>query len=157
MSQQTCLAAAMAVAGLTCVPFAVHAAPIVFAVGGSDDPGSIQTTVDGFRSALGDPDNLNAPGQLQGRREINWDGGGSDATAAAGTPFNGFQNIRGGQFTTPGTGFFQAPPAGGPQGGLADAFGNPTYAATFGTFSSPRLFVPQGSNVTDGCASKRSD
>ena len=63
-----------------------------------------------------------------GRREINWDGGGStDTTTPPVTPFNVFLNTRGGQFTTPGEGLSQAPPSGGPQGGLAVLFNNPTY------------------------------
>ena len=40
---------------------------------------SILGTVDEFRAALGEPDNLNNPGPLaSGRREINWDGGGAN-------------------------------------------------------------------------------
>ena len=38
---------------------------------------SIQGTVDEFRAALGAPDNGNGGPQATGRREINWDGGGS--------------------------------------------------------------------------------
>ena len=44
-----------------------------------------------------------------------------------------FLNTRGAQFTTPGTGLSQAPPSGGPQGGLASLFDNPTYATIFST------------------------
>ncbi len=111
---------------------------------------SIQSTVDAFRAALGDP-NGNAAGPLaSGRREINWDGGGGvDVTTAPVTPFNVFLNTRGGQFTTPGTGLSQAPPSGGPQGGVAGLFNNPTYGAEFATFSPLRLFTPVGSNITE--------
>jgi hypothetical protein len=107
---------------------------------------SIQSTVDEFRAALGDPNNLNAPGPLDaGRREINWDGGGGVATTApAATPFTGFLNTRGALFATFGTGFVQATPD-----GLADTFGNTTYSETFQTFSPLRLFSPVGSNVTE--------
>jgi hypothetical protein len=85
-----------------------------------DDAGSntvaIQDTVDAFRAALGNPNNMNNPGPLAtGRREINWDGGGPpviDGTAPA-TPFVTFQNTRGGTFTTPGTGLTQAAATGG--------------------------------------------
>jgi hypothetical protein len=101
------------------------------------DAASIQATVDIFRAALGNPNNVNAPGPLfSGRREINWDGGGQ-ATTISPTPFNGFQNIRGALFTTSGTGFVQAPPS-----GLATdpTFGNPTYAS-FAVFSSARSLV----------------
>lgn len=117
---------------------------VTFSVGGDATTGSIQATVDGFRNAIGNPNNGNAAGPLgSGRREINWDGGGA-ATTPAGTPFLGFQNIRGAAFTTPGTGFVQAPTS-----GLATTFANPTYSTTFGTFSAQRLFVPVGSNITD--------
>jgi len=107
---------------------------------------SIQATVDAFRAAVGNPNNANNPGELtSGRREINWDGGGTANTPGA-TPFNAFQNIRGALFTTPGTGFTQAPVA---AGGLDTVFGNPTYANTFTTFSAARVFSPVGSNITD--------
>jgi hypothetical protein len=94
---------------------------------------------------LGDPNNANVAGPLLGgRREINWDGGGSTATSLAGTPFPGFQDNRGALFTTPGTGFVQAP-----LDGLVTTFTNPTYSTTFGVFSPMRLFTPIGSNITD--------
>src|SRR6266704_3833140 len=112
---------------------------------------SIQSTVDAFRGALGNPNNGNASGPLgTGRREINWDGGGAnDTTTAPVTPFNVFLNTRGSQFTAPGIGLSQAPPSGGPQGGLAGLFNNPTYGTIFKTFSPLRLFTPVGSNITD--------
>lgn len=117
--------------------------PTVFQAAG---PGiaSIQNMVDQYRTALGDPNNGNAAGQPVGRREINWDGGGSVATAVAGTPFNGFLVNRGAIFSTTGTGFVQAPLA-----GLADTFHNQTYAAGFQAFSPLRLFSPIDSNVTE--------
>ncbi|HXG66219.1 MAG TPA: hypothetical protein VNO70_14045 [Blastocatellia bacterium] len=118
--------------------------PAVFQAAGPT-AGSIQCSVDAFRAALGDPNNGNAPGPLPGgRREINWDGGGSAATAIAPTPFAGFLITRGALFTTPGTGFVQAPPS-----GLATTFSNPTYATIFQPFSPLRLFTPIGSNVTE--------
>jgi len=128
------------------------AVPVTFSVGGDDTAASIQATVDSFRAALGNPNNGNAPGPLAGgRREINWDGGGAvDVTTAAATPFNVFRDTRGAQFTTPGTGLSQAPPSGGPTNGLVGLFANPTYGTTFSTFSPLRLFVPVGSNITDG-------
>jgi hypothetical protein len=111
---------------------------------------SIQSTVDQFRAALGDPNNANDPGPLpSGRREINWDGGGNnDTTTAPVTPFDVFLDTRGSRFTTPGTGLSQAPPAGGPQGGLVALFSNPTYETIFSPFSPLRLFTPVGSNRT---------
>ena len=118
-------------------------APLVFQAAGPTIE-SIQGTVDEFRVALGDPNNANAPGPLtSGRREINWDGGGA-ATTISETPFAGFLVIRGALFTTPGSGFVQAPPS-----GLADTFDNPTYADIFQPFSPLRLFSPIGSNITE--------
>jgi hypothetical protein len=125
--------------------------PLVFQAAGPD-AASIQSSVDAFRAALGNPNNLNNPGPLQtGRREINWDGGNPNVldTTAPVTPFNVFLNGRGSQFTTPGLGLSQAPASGGPQGGLAVLFGNPTYGTIFRTFSPSRLFTPVGSNITE--------
>src|SRR3989454_388142 len=125
--------------------------PTVFQAAGPNAL-SIQSTVDAFRGALGNPNNGNASGPLaSGRREINWDGGGAnDTTTAPVTPFDVFLNTRGARFTTRGTGLSQAPPAGGPQGGLAVLFDNPTYGTIFSTFSPLRLFTPVGSNITEG-------
>jgi len=107
---------------------------------------SIQATVDAFRAALGNPNNGNNPTQASGRREINWDGGGSNATTTAPvTPFDVFLNTRGARFTTPGMGLSQATPA-----GLAELFANPTYADIFTTFSPLRLFTPVDSRITEG-------
>jgi hypothetical protein len=126
--------------------------PTVFhAAGPTAD--SIQSTVDAFRDALGDPNGNNPPPlDRSGRREINWDGANPpnvlDTTAPV-TPFNTFLNTRGSQFTTPGIGLSQAPASGGPQGGLEALFNNPTYGTTFSTFSPSRLFTPVGSNITE--------
>ena len=126
-------------------------APVVFqAAGPSAD--SIQSTVDAFRDALGDPNGNNPPPlDRSGRREINWDGGNPNVldTTAPVTPFNTFLNNRGSQFTTPGIGLSQAPASGGPQGGLEALFNNPTYGTIFSTFSQSRLFTPVGSNITE--------
>lgn len=105
--------------------------------------GSIQGAVDQFRLALG-ANNGNGAAQPSGRREINWDGGGSTATSPGGTPFDVFLNTRGGRFTTPGTGFVQVPAA-----DAANFFANPSYAGEFTPFSPVRLFSPVGSNVTE--------
>src|SRR6266571_791352 len=125
--------------------------PTVFQAAGPNAL-SIQSTVDAFRGALGNPNNGNTPGPLaSGRREINWDGGGANNTTTAPvTPFDVFLNTRGARFTTRGTGLSQAPPSGGPQGGLAVLFNNPTYANIFSTFSPLRLFTPVGSRITEG-------
>jgi hypothetical protein len=105
---------------------------------------SIQSTVEQFRVALGGENNGIITGPLAGgRREINWDGGGT-ATTLAPTPLDNFLIGRGARFTTTGSGFVQAPAS-----GLADVFGNPSYAVIFKPFSPVRLFSPIGSNVTD--------
>ena len=113
--------------------------------------GSIQGVVDQFRAALGANNGITAPPQplTEGRREINWDGGNIANTATTLTPtpiLDTFLVGRGARFTTPGSGFVQAPAS-----GLAavDVFGNPSYATIFKAFSPSRLFSPIGSNVTD--------
>ena len=128
---------------------AAHAETFVFQAAGPT-AASIQGTVDAYRAALGAP-NGNNPGPLPGgRREINWDGGGAnDTTTAPVTPFDVFLDTRGARFTTRGRGLSQAPPSGGPQGGLAVLFDNPSYGTIFGTFSPLRLFTSVDSNVTD--------
>lgn len=151
--------AAVALAVLVLVsPATVVAAPIlpsVFEAFGPN-PAAIQGVVDAFRTALGDPNNMNNPGPLAGgRREINWDGDGNNFTTTAPiTPFDVFLDSRGAQFTTPGTGLTRAPPSADPAlfppGGLAALFSNPTYATEFSTFSPERLFAPDGSNLTNG-------
>ena len=132
-------------------------APLVFQAAGPT-AASIQSTVDAFRAAVPfNPGGINNGGAagplLSGRREINWDGGDpallTTTPIPPATPFNVFLNARGGQFTTPGTGLTQGPPSGGPQGGLAALFNNPTYATIFSTFSPSRLFTPVGSNITE--------
>jgi hypothetical protein len=126
------------------------APPIVFQAAGPTAD-SIQSTVDAFRSALGDPNNGNDAQPFDGgRREINWDGGGVDTTTPPVTPFDAFLNTRGAQFVTRGTGLSQAPPSGGPENGLVGLFNNPTYGAIFSAFSAKRLFTTAGSNVTRG-------
>jgi PEP-CTERM motif len=127
------------------LPATMDASPITVSAAGVT-ASDLQATVDGFRAALGDPNNLNAPGPLStGRREINWDGGGATTPSTGVTPFTVFQNTRGATMTTPGTGFIQASPT-----DLGTQFGNnATYASSFAAFSLERLFVPIGSNVTD--------
>ena len=126
--------------------------PIVFQAAGPTAD-SIQGTVNAFRAVPGlETINGNKPGPLQsGRREINWDGGNPNVldTTPPVKPFNQFLDGRGSQFTTPGIGLSQAPASGGPQGGLATLFNNPTYGTIFRAFSPSRLFTPVGSNRTE--------
>jgi hypothetical protein len=110
---------------------------------------SIQGAVDQFRVALGANNGIVAPPQplKDGHREINWDGGNPANTATTLTPtpiLDAFLVGRGARFTTPGSGFVQAPAS-----GLADVFANPSYATIFKAFSPMRLFSAIGSNVTD--------
>jgi hypothetical protein len=123
----------------------ISAAPVqVFQAAGPDGD-SVSGTVAQFRAALKGDNNLNLPGPIDGgRREINWDGGGSTATSLGPTPFDVFLISRGNRSITPGTGFVQAPAT-----GLADLFGNAAYATIFVPFSQARLFSPIGSNITD--------
>ena len=114
---------------------------------------SIQSTITEFRAALGGNNNgVTPPGGptfTVGRREINWDGGNSANTTTTLTPtpvLDQFLVGRGARFTTPGTGFVQAPPSGL---AAADVFANPSYATIFKAFTPSRLFSPIGSNVTD--------
>jgi len=123
-----------------------------YSVGGDNTTASIQPTVDAFRAAVGDPVNGNNAGPLtSGRREINWDGGGSETSSAGATPFTVFFNSRGAGITTPGTGFLQTPlDSAGNAPELDDL--NPTYVGSgtpFNTFSPLRIFTPVGSNITD--------
>jgi len=120
--------------------------PIVFQTAGPT-ANSIQSTVDAFRAALGNPNNGNNQPPLDGsgHREINWDGVGAPTTTTPPVnPFNTFLNTRGAQFTTPGIGLAQATPS-----GLAVLFNNPQYNTDFSTFSPFRLFTPVGSNITE--------
>ena len=117
--------------------------PVVYQASGPNNA-SIIGTIDEFRNALGGANNGNNAGPLaDGRREINWDGGGAATTPAA-TPFNGFLNNRGALFATPGSGFVQAPPS-----GIATTFGNLSYEGIFRAFSQQRLFSPIGDSRTD--------
>ena len=139
-------------------------APAVFQAAGPT-ASSIQSMVDAFRAALGEPNNADNPSQSTGRREINWDPDVPGTfppdqepdeiwqirrtTTQPVTPFNVFLNSRGAQFTTSGAGLSQGPPATGPQGGLAVLFQNSTYGRIFSTFSPLRLLTPVGSNITE--------
>ena len=132
-------------AGVILTASAINGQPVSVFQAAGPDANSIQSTVDQFRAGLGGANNGNAPGPLVGgRREINWDGGGSTGTSVGPTPFDVFLNSRGNRSTTPGTGFVQ-----GPASGLADLFGVLAYATAFRAFSPSRLFSPIGSNVTE--------
>lgn len=122
----------------------VVAQPLVREAAGAD-PAAIQAMVDAFRTDLGGANNGNTAGsQPDGRREINWDGGGAAAPVTLDpSPMTRFSN-RGAVFTTPGHGFEIS-------GAPIPNFGeiNPAYQTQFAPFSSPRLFASLGSNVMD--------
>ncbi len=108
-----------------------HAAFDLFSVAGTSAASSIQPTVDSFRAALGDPNNGNTAGPLAtGRREINWDGGGTTTAASSGATLTAFTTTRGATFVTPGTGFLQTP-----LDDLALTGIQASYQTTFTTFS----------------------
>ena len=117
--------------------------PVVFQAAGPT-VASIQWMVDAFRAALGANNGNTAGPLLEGRREINWDGGGSTATSLTPPTFDGFLVNRGARWVTPGEGFVQAPVE-----GLATTFNNPTYEDIFQAFSPVRLFSPIGRNLTN--------
>ncbi len=123
------------------------AAPIVFSSSGAN-PAGIQATVDSFRTALGTL-NANVPGSFaSGRREINWDGVPDVFSSPNDLPANFFNvnSPRGVVFS--GAPAFQV----SANAGIAPVrFGtlNPTYPATFQTFSPQRLFSSIGTNEYD--------
>jgi len=117
--------------------------PTVFQAAGPS-VASIQSSVTEYRAALGGQNNGIEGPKDDGRREINWDGGGL-GTTVDGNPMDRFLGARGALFTTPdGTGFVQATPE-----GLAGLFNNPTYGTIFHTFSQFRLFSAVGGKITD--------
>jgi hypothetical protein len=114
------------------------------------DAASIQGIVDLFRAdvSAGGVNNGNTIGSLpNGRREVNWDGGGAAALAATfASPMNTFNagaTTRGLVSTSSGTFEISGQPS--PEFGEINA----TYPAIFQTFSAPRLFSPLGTNVMD--------
>ena len=110
--------------------------------------GDIGAGIAGFQTALGDPNNGNAPGPIaNGRRQINWDAGIVPFDMPADF-FNSAPTTRGAVFSTEGPGFRVSNDSEGINDNEFDTL-NPTYSDQFTTFSSPRLFTPFGSNVLD--------
>jgi hypothetical protein len=134
-----------------CVAFGAHAVPVTFSASGGNVAG-IQTTVDAFRSTLGNL-NANVAGSFgSGRREINWDGVPDNFAAPNNLPANFFNvnSPRGVVFSTPGTGFQVSANAVNPTATPIE-FGNldPSLPGQFAAFSAQRLFTALGSNITD--------
>jgi hypothetical protein len=114
-----------------------------------DASADILPTLNSFRSAIGGANNgaNNTLGTIHttGRREITWDGG-----APVNLPGNFFNanSRRGAVFTTPGLGFLLSQNVGS---GGNERFGDidATYSTTFTFNSANRLFVADGSTITD--------
>ncbi len=127
----------------------------VFAAGGNASNASIQGTVDSFRSAVGNPNQGVGGGPFtSGRREINWDAPVLDSSAHPNHMAADFFNKnskRGALFSTPGAGFFVSQRNGSDSSDPNLRFGslNPTYNSEFGAFSAQRLFIADGSTITD--------
>ncbi len=141
----------LALAALALTPTTSFAASIVFADAGAD-AASIADTVDDFRTALGEPDNINELGPIaEGRREINWDAG----IVPFDMPGDFFNTTvpRGAEFTTDaGSEFRVSNPINPDDPGFPDnEFDsiNPTYPDQFITFSPERLFTAVDTNVMD--------
>lgn len=119
------------------------------------DAAAILDTVNQFRADLGGANNgANAHAGSDGRREINWDGVPNAFAAPLTLPGNFFnQNSQRGLqlVATAGvTGYMVSDAATGGNGaGLRFDNLNPTYSATFSTFSPQKLFTSLGSNVYD--------
>jgi len=119
---------------------------VAYSASGSDAT-AIAPVVDAFRNVLGSNNGNALNSQPNGRREINWDGGGDAANftffPARMVTFNTPPTTRGAVFTTI-TGFEIS-------GQPTPRFGeiNISYPGIFTTFSAPRLFTPLGSTITD--------
>jgi len=141
---RTLAAVSLAALGALILASPAVAGPVIRSASGSNAAG-IQATVDRFRADLGGALNPNngvaAP---NGRREINWDGVADGSSEPfPGNFFNGATS-RGVVLSTPGTNLqvsLTAPVE------FDDV--NPTYSTAFGVFSTPKLFTPRGSTVTD--------
>lgn len=139
-----------AVAAVCVLPLAADA-QVVFSASGAN-AAAVQTTVDGFRAAIG-PLNANVVGSLgSGRREINWDGVADAFSAPNNLPGNFFNvnSPRGVVLSTPGTGFQVSANATNPTSTPVE-FGNidPSYPGFFSAFSAQKVFTALGSTVTD--------
>jgi hypothetical protein len=105
-------ATTITIAILLALPLSAAASPITIRSATGPDAPSIQAIVDLFRMdvSAGGVNNGNTVGSLpNGRREVNWDGGGAAANAATfASPMNIFNagaTTRGLVSTTAGTGF----------------------------------------------------
>ena len=119
--------------------------------GAAADAAGLQSTVDLYRTLLGDPNNGSAPGGLAaGRREINWDGTPDAQSAPNLLPPDFFNTTvpRGAVFSTGAGSKFQVSADSDNPTQTAVRFGNINSAnpAQFNVFSPQRLFTPLGTN-----------
>jgi hypothetical protein len=127
--------------------------PEIFASGGTDQ--EVADAVAAYRAALG-ASNAGNPGSFgSGRRDITWDGANDAVASPNPMPANLFNGpasplARGIVFSTPGSHFEQSADSSNATSTPVE-FANldPSYLALFRPFSSPRLFTPVGSNITD--------
>jgi hypothetical protein len=144
---------AIATLGLTLIfnPAAAYADPQVFEASGATQA-DILTTVDAFRSFLGNPNNIAGPPSATGHREINWDAVPDAFSAPNLLPANFFNknSPRGIVFFTPGTGFEVSANLVNPTN-TPVRFGNinPVYPAIFSAFSPQKLFTALNSTITE--------
>jgi hypothetical protein len=132
------------------LPLSASGTPVTIRSISGPDAASILGVVDLFRTDVssGGANNGNTIGSLpDGRREVNWDGGGAAANATIfSSPMNTFNaggTTRGLVSTTPGNLEISGMPT--PEFGDINA----TYPNIFQPFSAPRLFSPIGTNVMD--------
>lgn len=128
------------------------AAPVVRSGTGANTA-ALTAVRDLFRADVGGGPTAGANGAFGGlRREINWDAVPSLASAPNNLPANFFNvnSPRGVVFSSPGSGFQVSGATTDPMPASPN-FGNinPSYTATFTTFSPQRLFTALGSTVTD--------
>lgn len=106
--------------------------------------GAIEADVAAFRTLLGSPNNLSAPGQQpSGRREVNWDGVPAEFTNNDRFPHDFFNTTvtRGLLYNGGGHDLEVS------DRGFTDV--NSDYAGVFNTFSPPKLFSPVEKNDVD--------
>jgi len=147
MSRPTIRFALLAALAAPALPAAARAQTTFTAAGAT--AADLLAQVNAFRAALG-AQNPNVAGSFgTGRREINWDGVPDAKSAPNAFPFDFFNatSPRGVTYTTPGTGFAVSGKAGAAPVRFDDV--NPTYSATFQTFSPQRLFTAVGSTISD--------
>jgi hypothetical protein len=134
------------------VPISASAQPRneVFAKAAANQAG-LGPTIEAYRAALDNPDNLNNPPSAPGRREINWDGVPNARAAPNLMPPNFFNTKaprpRGAVFSTSDN-RFQVSATQNNRTRTPVRFGNlnPQYPQVFATFSAQRLFTAVDSN-----------